>query len=68
VAAGEDMRILDLTGQPNPGLPPQDFWIFDDTAVVRMDNSADGTQLGRELLQDTDPAPYVTWKQLVSHN
>ncbi|MGH3765993.1 MAG: DUF6879 family protein [Pseudonocardiaceae bacterium] len=62
--AGEDVRILDLTGQPDPGLPAQDFWLFDDLAVVRMDYDRDGTQLGRELLEDVDPAPYVAWKRL----
>lgn len=62
--AGEEVHILDLTDRPNPGLPAQDFWLFDDTAVVRMDYDFDGTQLGRELLEDVDPAPYVTWKQL----
>ncbi|MGH3546654.1 MAG: DUF6879 family protein [Pseudonocardiaceae bacterium] len=64
VEAGEDVRILDLTHRPNPGLPGQDFWLFDDTAIVRMDYDADGTPLGRELLEDVDPAPYVAWKQL----
>lgn len=64
VEAGEDVRTLDLTDQPNPGLPAHDFWLFDDTAVVRMDYSPDGTQLGRELLEDVDPAPYVAWKRL----
>jgi hypothetical protein len=64
VKAGEDVRILDLTDRPNPGLPAQDFWLFDNTAVVRMDYDRDGTQLGRELLEDVDPAPYVTWKRL----
>ena len=64
VQAGEDVRILDLTDQVNPGLPQQDFWLFDDSAVVRMDYGADGTQLGRELLEDADPAPYVAWKRL----
>ncbi len=64
VEVGEDVRILDLTDQPDPGLPAQDFWLFDDTAVVRMDYAPDGTQLGRELLEDVDPAPYVAWKQL----
>ena len=62
--AGEDVRILDLTDQPDPGLPAQDFWLFDDSAVVRMDYDADGTQLGRELLEGIDPAPYVAWKHL----
>ena len=64
VEVGEDVRILDLTDQPDPGLPAQDFWLFDDTAVVRMDYAPDGTQLGREFLEDVDPAPYVAWKQL----
>jgi hypothetical protein len=64
VQAGEDVRIVDLTHQPNPGLPAQDFWLFDDTAVVRMDYDEDGTQLGRELLEDVDPGPYVAWKRL----
>ncbi|MGH3780722.1 MAG: hypothetical protein ACRDRO_08875 [Pseudonocardiaceae bacterium] len=32
--------------------------------IVRMDYGPDGTQLGRELIEDVDPAPYVAWKQL----
>lgn len=64
VAAGEDVRILDITDQPNPELPIEDFWLFDDTAVVRMAYDRDGTQLGRELLEDADPAPYVEWKRV----
>ena len=60
----EDIRILDLTSQPNPGLPSQDFWLFDETSVVRMDYDDQGVQLGRELLEDTDPAPYVEWQRL----
>ena len=62
--AGEDVCILDLAERRDPGLPPQDFWLFDDTAVVRMDFLADGTQVGRELLEGVDPAPYVAWKRL----
>lgn len=64
VAAGEDVRILDLTDQHDPGLPAEDFWLFDDSSIVRMDYSPDGTQLGREALDDTDPTPYVAWKRL----
>jgi hypothetical protein len=63
VAAGEDVRILDVTDLPNLDLPTQDFWLFDNTTVVRMDYSADGVQLGRELLEAADPAPYVAWKE-----
>jgi hypothetical protein len=61
--AGEDIRVLDLTTQPDPGLPSQDFWLFDETSVVRMDYDQHGRQTGRELLQDTDLAPYVAWKR-----
>ena len=64
VEAGEGGRILDLADQPGPGLPALDFWLFDDISVVRMDYGPDGTQLGRELLEDIDPAPYVAWKRL----
>ena len=64
VQAGEDVRILDLTCRPDPGLPAQDFWLFDETAVVRMDYDENGTQLGRELLEDVDPGLYVAWKRL----
>ncbi len=64
VRAGEDVRILDVTDQPDPGLPRQDFWLFDEAVVVRMDYRPDGTQVGRELLTDADPAPYVAWKRL----
>ena len=61
--AGEDIRILDLTESANPGVPEHDFYLFDEARVVRMDYTADGIQLGRELLEDVDPAPYVQWKR-----
>lgn len=64
VRAGEEVHILDLADKPNPGLPNQDFWMFDESKVVRMDYAEDGTQLGRELLEGVDPAPYVEWKRL----
>jgi hypothetical protein len=64
VRTGEDIRIIDLAEQPDPGLPAQDFWLLDDSIVVRMDYEQDGTQLGRELLDGVDPAPYVEWKHL----
>lgn len=64
VRAGEDVRILDVTDRPDPGLPNQDFWLFDENAVVLMEYDDEGNQLGRELLEDVDPAPYVEWKRL----
>lgn len=54
VDAGEDYRIVDLTDVENARLPEQDFWFFDDTTVVLMNYRSDGTQIGRELLDDPD--------------
>lgn len=65
VDAGEEIRILDLTERPDPGLPKQDFWLFDESRVVLMNYAANGTQISRELIED-DPAPYVRWKQVAS--
>ncbi|MFC9085946.1 DUF6879 family protein [Nocardiopsis dassonvillei] len=64
VQAGEEVNILDFATTPDPGLPRQDFWLFDDTRVVLMHYAADGTQTGRELLEGADPAPYVAYKNL----
>jgi hypothetical protein len=63
VRAGEDVRILDVTDDPEPGLPQQDFWLLDDTRIVLMIYDGDGRRIGRELLDDVDPAPYVRWKR-----
>ena len=64
VRAGEDVRILDTTDQPDTALPSQDFWLFDESAVVRMDYTPSGVQVGRELLEAVDPTPYVACKRL----
>lgn len=62
VEAGEDIRVLDLTDQPGPKLPDHDFWLFDDTTVVKLMYRADGTQEGRELLADSNLDAYLTWR------
>nr|WP_202419974.1 DUF6879 family protein [Actinomadura rayongensis] len=62
-AAGESIRILDVTGRANPVAGAQDFWLFDESKVVLMHYADDGTQTGRELLEGADPAPYVEWKR-----
>lgn len=62
--AGEDIRILDLTDTGDVGLPDQDFWIFDESVVVRMNYRPDGTQISRELLADPDIDQYRRWKEL----
>jgi hypothetical protein len=62
VAAGEDVRILDITGLPGPGLPDHDFWLFDESAVVKLLYRPDGTQAGRELVENPDLATYLSWR------
>ena len=62
VEAGEDIRILDLTDQPGPKLPDHDFWMFDDTTVVKLLYRPDGTQEGRELLDNPDLDAYLAWR------
>ena len=54
VKAGEDIRILDVTDWPCPELPDHDFWLFDDSTVVKLLYRPDGTQIGRELVEHPD--------------
>ncbi|MDX2682290.1 hypothetical protein PV333_39535 [Streptomyces sp. NY05-11A] len=63
VAAGEDYRIIDLTDRPNPGLPEQDFWLFDETTVVQINYRPDGTQINRVLFAG-DIVPYLEWRRV----
>jgi hypothetical protein len=62
VAAGEDIRILDLTDQPGPELPDHDFWLFDERTVVALLYNSDGTQIGRELVEQPDLERYLGWR------
>lgn len=62
VKAGEDIRVLDLTNQPGPELPDHDFWLFDEATVVKLLYRPDGTQIGRELVEDPDIEAYLQWR------
>jgi len=62
VKVGEDIRILDVTDQPAPELPDHDFWLFDETTVVKLLYREDGTQVGRELVEHPDLDAYLTWR------
>ncbi|MFF4751704.1 DUF6879 family protein [Streptomyces sp. NPDC002514] len=62
--AGENYRIVDLTDLPDPGLPEQDFWLFDETTVVHLNYRSDGTQINRELIQDPDIGKYLALRDL----
>ncbi|WP_409470724.1 DUF6879 family protein [Streptomyces sp. HC307] len=63
IAAGEDIRILDVT-QDDYGLPLSgtDWWIFDESRIVHLNYRQDGTQISRELFTG-DPTPYLEWKR-----
>ena len=65
VAAGEDIRVRDLTDQPGPPLPEHDFWLFDETTVVKLLYRPDGTQIGRELVEAPDLDAYLSWRDAV---
>ncbi|MFF4986289.1 DUF6879 family protein [Streptosporangium saharense] len=60
--AGEDIRILDVTDRPDLDLPGYDFYLFDESRVVKMLYRSDGTQTGRELLEDADPTEYIRYR------
>lgn len=64
IAAGEDIRILDVT-QDDYGLPiaGQDWWMFDESSVVHLNFRPDGTQIGRTFLEG-DVEPYWQWKRV----
>lgn len=62
VKAGEDIRILDLTYKPRIELPDHDFWLFDETTVVRLLYRPDGTQVARELAESPDLCAYLGWR------
>jgi hypothetical protein len=60
--AGEDIRILDRTDTTGPELPDHDFWLFDDTTVVKLLYRPDGAQEGRELVEHSDLSQYLAWQ------
>lgn len=54
VAAGEDVRIVQVDEGELAELGTQDFWLFDDAVAVLMGYDSEGVWLGQEL--STDPA------------
>ncbi|MFJ4941521.1 DUF6879 family protein [Streptomyces albidoflavus] len=61
--AGEDIRILDVTGRPNPLEGVQDFWMFDRTEVVLMNYESDGTQINREIYEG-DVSRFIEYQRI----
>ncbi|MFC9067731.1 DUF6879 family protein [Streptomyces harbinensis] len=64
IAAGEDIRVLDVTAQ-DFGLPlsGQDWWMFDGARIVHLNFRTDGSQINREVYEG-DPAPYRAWQRI----
>ncbi|MFE7133557.1 DUF6879 family protein [Streptomyces sp. NPDC057638] len=64
IAAGEDIRVLDVTqGSHGLPLPGQDWWMFDEARIARLNFRPDGTQINREAYGG-DPAPNQEWKRI----
>ncbi|MDT0543823.1 MULTISPECIES: DUF6879 family protein [Streptomyces] len=63
VWAGEDIRIMDVTGRENPLAGVRDFWMFDKKEVVLMHYQADGTQISREV-HEGDVTPYLEYQRI----
>ncbi|MGW1147053.1 DUF6879 family protein [Streptomyces sp. LE64] len=68
VAAGEDIRVLDVTRE-DYGLPlsGRDWWMFDEVRIAHLNFRPDGTQINREEYEG-DPAPYQEWKRIALEN
>lgn len=57
VAAGEDIRILELGADDEPpGMVHEDYWLFDDAIVVRLEYDEHGSFL--RPVEVRDVAPY----------
>ncbi|MDT0441631.1 DUF6879 family protein [Streptomyces johnsoniae] len=68
IAAGEDIRILDVTRE-DFGLPlsTRDWWMFDESRIVHLRFREDGTRIDREVYAG-DPEPYREWKRVALEN
>ncbi len=65
LAAGEDVRAVDLSEHPDLSDLTTDFWLFDEQTVIVMDYDADGCIRGRSLARD--PTPYVRHRDRALH-
>ncbi|WP_052848586.1 DUF6879 family protein [Streptomyces avicenniae] len=64
IAAGEDIRVLDVTARDfRLPLTGRDWWLFDGARVAHLNFRADGTQINREAYEG-DPAPYRAWQRV----
>ncbi|TCO56872.1 DUF6879 family protein [Actinocrispum wychmicini] len=67
IDAGEDIRILDVTGG-DLGLPTQDFWMFDESIVVHLNFNTDGTFRERDRVDSSNLSTYLAWRDVAMKN
>ncbi|MFF0695807.1 DUF6879 family protein [Streptomyces tendae] len=73
VKAGEEVRWLPRRQASGLALPGNDFWLFDDTAVLFNHFAGDGTMTGVELVTDQTvvslccTAFAAVWERAIPH-
>ena len=67
VAAGQDVRILDLAERPQPSLDiDRDFWLLDGELAVRMHYDQDGRFVGAEVMPPSElPRYQAAWEAVL---
>ncbi|GAA3176613.1 MULTISPECIES: DUF6879 family protein [Streptomyces] len=64
IAAGEDIRILDVTREEyGLSLSGRDWWMFDEKRIAHLNFRPDGTQINRESYEG-DLTPYLDQKRI----
>lgn len=64
VAAGEDIRVLSELQARDLGMPPHDFWLFDDQRVAVLRFGGQGLE-GAEIITDPDVVRrHQAWRDL----
>lgn len=63
-AAGEDYRIIRGEDADELGIPSQDYWLFDERAVLLLNFNPDGTLRNRELADVSELGEYIRWRDL----
>lgn len=64
VAAGEDIRVVDLGEHPDLAALDTDFWLFDNRVPIRMRYEADGALIGPERAPNDELERLRGWRDL----
>jgi hypothetical protein len=65
-AAGETIRVITTAGGSWPaGVPPHDYWLFDERDLWLMNYAPDGSLLFAELVDEPDEvAQHIRWRDV----